>query len=188
MDNEQKHTTEKPDDMIKELKDKIKSKMDVSKIFAGFITLFIGITFKDGDISSDLPKFGVLFIVASLILCVLSIFAYDHMLWPKGYWYDYQKKDPLVEKAYQERLMNEMLRSWRSLFFPGVICFSIGIFLILFERIGLIALFTHEGLGKWQNWILAAFFLVIIMLPILFWNRFWPDFGDSILEKKNVNK
>jgi hypothetical protein len=30
-----------------QLREKIKSKMDVAKFFAGFITLFLGVAFKD---------------------------------------------------------------------------------------------------------------------------------------------
>ena len=172
--------------MTKELKDKIRSKMDVSKFFAGFITLFIGLTFKEGDLNSLLLKFGILFIVVSLILCILSIFAYDHMLWPKKHWPRFQSEDQSNKEEYQRRLEEVMLHSWRSLFLPGVICFGIGMFLILLKRINLIGFFALGDLGKYQfwNWVLTTFFVAIFLLPIIFWKFMWPDFEKEEKSKK----
>jgi hypothetical protein len=118
--NEASHLKNDVTKMTDELKEKIKSKIDVAKFFAGSITLFIGLLFREGKMTFFLSKLGMVFLVISLICCVLCVFAYDYMLWPKDYWHKY-KKGQDAEIEFQKKLVKEMRRLCNTFFVPSVI-------------------------------------------------------------------
>lgn len=135
---------ERPGDATAELREKVKSKMDVAKFFAGFITLLVGILLKDGNLASLASKVGIIFFVASLGFCVAAVFCYDRLLMPREYW----TKIPEGERSedqFQDRLQEEMVRSWLWLFVPAVWCFGIGFLLVLANALGLKFQIPPEG-------------------------------------------
>jgi len=123
-------------DATAELRDKVKSKMEVAYFFAGFITLLLGILLTAGGVDSFLPKVGIVFLTASLGFCVAAVFCYDRLLMPREYW-TALPEDKRSEEGFQDRLQQEMVRSWQWLFVPAVLCFGIGFLLVLANVLGL---------------------------------------------------
>src|SRR5512138_2561462 len=92
--------------VTEQLRNKIKSKMDVGKFFAGFISLFLGISFQD---LSNLPAnsdplihysvaLGFLFILVSLAFSIATLFAYDRLLMPPEFW-NSKKTGPSINRV-----------------------------------------------------------------------------------------
>lgn len=109
-----------------QLREKIKSKMDVAKFFAGFITLFLGVAFKDiSNLAADpnsLIRFsaqgGMLFVLGALAFSVATMFAYDRLMMPPAFWNPPPNNDDLYL---------QMVDAWRRLFVPAVATFFIGL-------------------------------------------------------------
>lgn len=127
---------EQAETVTSELREKIRSKMDVGKFFAGFITLLIGILLNDGGPSLFLSKVGIVFFISSLGFCVAAIFCYDRLLMPREYWTALAKEEKTEEK-FQDHLREEMVRSWTWLFVPAVFCFGLGFLLVLSNAVGI---------------------------------------------------
>ena len=110
--------------------DKIKSKMDVGKFFAGFISLFLGIAFKDlANHAADTDRLisysvgiGFFFILAALAFSVATIFAYDRLLMPPKFWLRRENYSFVNEILY-----HEMRKAWVRLFRPAVGTFFVGL-------------------------------------------------------------
>jgi hypothetical protein len=142
--NEQKVT--------EELREKIKSKMDVAKFFSGFIPLFLGLAFKEMVASltskSDELVFwaawvGILFILSAFAFSIATMFALDRLLMPPELW----KIKP--EQSFNQTLKDEMVCAWRRLFYPAVIFFLAGV--------------TAFLVALTNNIILPVFILLIVM-------------------------
>ena len=118
-----------------QLKEKIKSKMEVAKFFAGFITLLIGILLEKKGLSSLWSKFGIAFLTSSLAFCTAAIFAYDRLLMPKKYSSALNEQNP-PDAVFEDRLKYDMVRSWLWLFVPAVVCFGIGFLLVIVQELG----------------------------------------------------
>jgi len=114
-----------------ELREKVKSKMEVAKFFAGFITLLVAFVLKDG-LDTALSKLGIVLLTASLGFCIASVFAYDRLLMPREYW-TVLSSDEGSAINFQNQLQEQMVRSWRWLFVPAIWCFGIG-FLLVFAN------------------------------------------------------
>src|SRR5437868_1852479 len=88
-------TTQKTDEEQTgiDLRDKIKSKMEVAKFFSGFLSLLLGFSIGNSNIFIEknpnafwLVWFGIAFIFLSLVFSVATLFAYDRLLMPKKFW------------------------------------------------------------------------------------------------------
>ncbi len=112
-----------------DLRDKLKSKMDVAKFFAGFISLVAGIALREsaGSVAANL---GLALIVLSLGLAVATLFAYDRLLMPPRFWFE----PPTDTHELNFGLRDEMISVWRCLFIPCVIAFFGGLLLLLAEK------------------------------------------------------
>ncbi len=112
-----------------QLRDKIKSKMDVAKFFSSFIPLFLGLAFKDmiTSLNSTDPEvywtawIGILSILLALAFSIATMFALDRLLMPPEFW----KSPPAA--SLNRTLKNEMVSAWIRLFYPAVLCFLVGI-------------------------------------------------------------
>jgi hypothetical protein len=102
-----------------QLREKIKSKMDVAKFFAGFITVFLGVAFRDlSNLAADSSRLvsffaqaGMLFILGALAFSVSTMFAYDRLMMPPALW----KVPPSNDDIY-----HQMVDAWQRLFVPAV--------------------------------------------------------------------
>lgn len=120
------------EEVTKELREKIKSKMDVAKFFAAFIA--ISITLSSSKLSDWIndtrqicylpPVLGVFLIVASLAFSVATMYAYDRLLMPPEFWEEAPKENLNIT------LYEEMKSTWINLFryavytfFGGLLCF-----------------------------------------------------------------
>ena len=149
--------------VTEELREKLQSKMDVGKFFAGFITLLIGILLQDGGLDeSFLPRIGIVFLISSLGFCVAAVFRYDSLLLPREYW-ELLPKEEKTEEKFQDHLVVQMVSSWRWLFVPAVICFGIGFLMVLAEALGL----KLNGSDDLVPALLVVFLIVGVLVPIL---------------------
>ena len=146
--------------VTKELREKVRSKMDVGKFFAGFITLLIGILLKDGNLNLPLSKLGIVFLVSSLGFCVAAVFCYDRLLMPREYWTALPKEEKSEEK-FQDHLKEDMVRSWRWLFVPAVICFGTGFLLVLANALG----FQRSSTFDPEPVILIILLIIGVLVP-----------------------
>lgn len=120
------------DTLVKQLQDKIKSKMDVAKFFAGFISLVIGIVPGGiGNLIADsfIAFLGLLLLLFSLSMSIVTLFAYDRLLMPPKLWYkppndDYYKKNV-------EILKEDMIHAWNHFFMPSVVALLGGLICLL---------------------------------------------------------
>lgn len=124
------------EDATTELREKVRSKMDVGKFFAGFITLLIGILLKAGGLDSLEEKLGIVFLISSLGYCIAAVFSYDRLLMPREYWTALTDEEE-AEEPFRDLLRELMVRSWRWLFVPAVWCFGIGFLLVLGNALSL---------------------------------------------------
>jgi len=141
------------DEVVKQLQDKIKSKMDVAKFFAGFISLVFGIVLKDfigtqfpasSDSESKIALVGFTFsenqialwgftlLLISLAGSVATLFAYDRLLMPPKLWsikpYNYGKYDYTKDL---ENLKEDMIFAWKWYFRPTVAALFGGLICLL---------------------------------------------------------
>ncbi len=157
---------------IDELKDKIRSKMEVARYFTGFITISTSLafdkihndTFQNFDWLEKLfIGFGLFTLSISLGLCIVTMYAYDRELMPYNFWSN--KKVNLTSEDQNNLLYCEMKKAWRRLFTPAVICFFISF--IIFEFI------------KFKNpYIVIVSFLGLIFVVIFYKN--YSDISDKI--------
>jgi hypothetical protein len=116
-----------------ELRDKIKSKMDVAKFFSGFIPVFLGLSFKEiiGATNSTVKVvyvagwIGIFLILSSLAFSVATMFSLDRLLMPPEFWRIRPSKPANMD------LKNEMIKAWLRLFYPSVLCFLGGVIAFL---------------------------------------------------------
>jgi hypothetical protein len=161
--------------VMAELREKLKSKIDVAKFFAGFITLFIGFLLTDGKLASAQSKFGIAFLISSLELCGASVFTYDHLLTPRRYWTalsEEERKENHLQDRFQDRLYRDMVSSWWWLFFPAVVCFVIGLLLVIMQELGLPHLCVNLDVGG--DLVLEILLAAAVVLPICFLIAKWP--------------
>lgn len=189
-------TTDPGNDAAKvtdELREKIKSKMDVAKFFTGSFTVLIGILLKEGKTGSLWSKAGMLFLLSSLGFCVAAMFAYDHLLWPKtylieNYWPNLKSKEN-PEECFHRKLEEQMLTSWRWLFLPAVACLGIGLFLLLVQESGLQP--QGASLGVADKRLLLTLLVLAFGAPIALCIATWPRFipkGERTMENDSAVK
>lgn len=90
--------TEKPKDLLADLKDKIKSKYDVAKFFLGAFVVNTGLILNAGVwgpegllhesplIDKILAGIAILAILVSLGLTAATLFSYDRLMMPESFW------------------------------------------------------------------------------------------------------
>jgi hypothetical protein len=124
-------STTQGDDTTQDLRDKIKSKMEVAKFFSGFLSILFALSIKDlksmteqGEITVIFPFvwLGVVLIFGSLAFSVATLFAYDRLLMPTLLWED----APVPVETARDILKERMAMAWRYLFLPGVVFFFAG--------------------------------------------------------------
>lgn len=147
-------------DVSTELRDKVKSKMDVTKFFAGFITLLLGILLHGEGSDSLLPKVGLVSLIASLGFCITAVFSYDRLLMPREYWTVLPDKGS--EEQFQDQLQAEMVRSWQWFFVPAVWCFGVGLLLVLADVLGL----RYQASQNQKGILLGALLTIAVVAPI----------------------
>jgi hypothetical protein len=121
--------------VMEELREKIKSKMEVGKFFAGFLTFLTGFLLKDGAPPHLLSKIGIVFLVGSIGFCVAAVFAYDTLLMPRKYW-GFPEHET-AEDRFADQLKANMVQSWMWLFVPAVACFGFGFVCVLIQALDL---------------------------------------------------
>ena len=161
--------------ITEETRAKIVSKMDVTKFFAGFISLLIGILLGQGRMNSGWSRVGIIFFLLSLGFCVAAISAYDHLLWPKEYlirvyWPELSKKQNW-EELFQERLESQLICSWTFLFVPALMSFGIGFAFLLMEQLG--AQLMPGTLGREGSFGLIILLMMIFGAPTAVWFAKW---------------
>jgi hypothetical protein len=153
-----------------ELRDKIKSKMDVTKFFAAAISLLIGILMKEGQTTSVRSRIGLIFFVSSLGFCIAAMTAYDHLLWPKQFLIKSDEMDS--DEAFNRKMREALLRSWCWLFVPAVLYFGIGFFLFLSQAIGLMPWPVSPLVQRWH--LLGVLLLFGFATPMVALVATWP--------------
>ena len=141
-----------------QLREKIKSKMDVAKFFAGFITVFLGIAFKDlSSLAADqnevvrfATQAGMLMILAALAFSVATVFAYDRLLMPPQFW-----SNPLYS---DDKLRHLMVRAWARLFVPAVGTFFASL-------LGFLIAVTRHVVPAVALWLVPVTIALLIYLP-----------------------
>ena len=151
-----------------ELREKLKSKMDVAKFFAGFIIIFIAFLLNGGKLTSLFSKIGIAFLISSLVFCIGAVSTYDHLLTPRKYWTVLDDKEN-DENTFQTKLSENMVASWWWLFVPAMVCFGIGVLLVLIQEFGIQSL-SGEG-GLFLTVLLFAAVLIPIVVTFAKWHR-----------------
>jgi hypothetical protein len=121
------------EELANQLREKIESKMDVAKFFAGFITLLIGILLEKKGLTSLWSRFGIAFLTSSLAFCTAALFAYDRLLMPMKYWSALDEQNR-KDGRFEDKPRDDMVRSWLWFFFPAVLCFGIGFLPVIVQE------------------------------------------------------
>ena len=158
-----------------QLRDKIKSKMDVAKFFAGFITLLIGFLLKDETLTPA-SKIGFVLLIASLGFCIAALFTYDHLLWPKEHC-ERKLRIKISDTNFQKHLGKKMVMLWWSLFVPAVGSFGFAFYFLLMQKLDLIKLTDYDN-GVWKGALKIAF-----ALPILGCLVMWPRMNKKTMSQ-----
>ena len=110
--------TEKPKDLLTDLKDKIKSKYDVAKFFLGAFVVNTGLILNAGVWGPDgllhksplidkiLAGIAIFATLVSLGLTAATLFSYDRLMMPERFWSGSSKPD---DKHWWERLLTSLL-------------------------------------------------------------------------------
>ncbi len=137
-----------------ELRDKVKSKMDVAKFFSGFISIFLGLSFKElisltnSQITAEYVAswVGIFLILISLGFSIATMLSLDRLLMPPELW-----RIPPTGPT-NRAIKNEMVKAWLRLFYTAVICFLGGVIAFL------------TALTK-QIYLPLAIFAVVVIVP-----------------------
>ena len=145
-------------EVMAQLENKIKSKLDTAKSFSAFISVMLGLIVAipgmigTNDTIKHVKVFsvGMILIFGSLILTLMTLFAYDTLHMPKLFWTSGPKRrrrrllkffDRFIPGWQLERpptpphwiLYSNMVRVWCLLFKPAVISYFIGITLVAYS-------------------------------------------------------
>jgi hypothetical protein len=127
---------------IEDLRDKIKSKMDIAKLLGGFITLVLGgVVLAPGrldELSRGGDRWAVYVAAVSFLIAIglylRTMYAYDTLLMPKRYWGEgapggrtprWLVRRPPSDAAWV--LYQNMLHVWTFLFTPATVAVAIGL-------------------------------------------------------------
>jgi hypothetical protein len=148
--------TEKPEALLKDLKDKIESKYDVAKFFLGAFAVNTGLLLNAGIWSRPeewrgapnaqlLAYAAIVFALVSLIFTAFTLFSYDSLRMPHSLWAEpsEQRKDSVPPKWSVSRppsqaqiiLYYEMMHIWSAFFMPAVISAFVAIGCLVFALV-----------------------------------------------------
>lgn len=139
-----------------ELRDKVRSKIDVAKTLGGAITLTLGWAMTSAKIQTGGVKaqLAAVALLVSLALYLAAIDAYDTLLMPPRFWKRWARSfsAPLA-------IHDEMIRIWKGLFMPATGALSIGLVLLVWALLKPV----------WQTWAaLAGGIAIVVTLNALF--------------------
>jgi phosphohistidine phosphatase SixA len=132
--------TEKSDDLLEDLKDKIKSKYDVAKFFLGAFVVNTGFLFSNTIWGAKAPTalwlivFGFLLALIALALTAATLMSYDSLLMPAEFWSGSTPVEPRADGIQLPKrwsvhrppsqahvvLFYEMIHVWRFFFIPAL--------------------------------------------------------------------
>jgi hypothetical protein len=145
--------TEKPEDLLKDLKDKIESKYDVAKFFLGAFAVNTGLllnagiwgrpeAWKGAPNARLLAYIAIVVALVSLIFSAFTLFSYDRLRMPPSLWAEpsKQRRDSDPPKWSVSRppsqaqiiLYYEMMHIWSRFFIPAVISALVAISCLVF--------------------------------------------------------
>jgi phosphohistidine phosphatase SixA len=142
--------TEKGTALATELKDKIKSKVDIAKFFLGALAVNASLLVNTNLWSTAGPDqwlvlgFGALMIFTGLLFAIATLSGYDALNMPSEFWAEAARLDAWQRRAWgTERsgresilrppseatvlLFYEMVNVWRRFFLPSLICSMAGV-------------------------------------------------------------
>ena len=142
--------TEKGTPLAKELKDKLKSKVDTAKFFLGALAVNAGLLVNTsvwnsaGSSQLAVLGLGALLIFLGLLFAVATLFGYDALNMPSEFWAEAARLDrrrtaPLAGEIPARRtvlrppseatvlLFYEMVNVWNRFFLPALICSVAGV-------------------------------------------------------------
>ena len=133
------------------LRDKIKSKIDAAKFFAGFVSIVFGILLKEviSNNTSLLPVVAVGLLIFSISASMSAIFAYDGLLLPPRF---VDEKASL--ESLNKKLLDSMGRAWTFLFLPSVVTFVLALIIFVAYQI--------ESVVAWTILVVAPLAALII--------------------------
>ena len=143
--------TEKPSDLLTELKAKIASKFDVAKFFLGALVVGTGLTLSDSvwNLTNRNAKLvagmGAFAALVSLALTAATLFSYDRLLMPQDFWAATDQEDGARGRGpswtvrrppaqAQMILYYEMVHIWTHLFIPAIVSAFVAVGLIVAAR------------------------------------------------------
>jgi hypothetical protein len=138
---------------IADLRDKIKSKMDVAKLLGGFLTVVLGFllaTLADEKkvefLNEQIWTVGLAFLLffASIVLYLATMYKYDSLLMPKRFWGEtragwLEKPSWIVERPPSSAhwvLYQNMIHIWTHVFTPATGCLLVGLGLVTYAVLG----------------------------------------------------
>src|SRR5215204_233522 len=145
--------TEKPEDLLKDLKDKIESKYDVAKFFLGSFAVNTGLLLNAGIWGRPeawrgapnarlLAYAAIVFALVSLIFTAFTLFSYDSLRMPPSLWAEpsEQSEDSDPPKWSVSRPPSQaqiiiyyaMMHIWSAFFMPAVISALVAIGCLVF--------------------------------------------------------
>src|SRR5262249_38578459 len=174
--------TEKSDDLLKDLKDKIKSKYDVAKFFLGAFVVNTGFLFSS-TIWGVSDVVALLFIMAGFFLGLIvlaltsaALMSYDALHIPPQFWTEAsggRKKWSVLRPPSQAHvvLFYEMIHVWNAFFIPALVCAfaSIASFIVamVHTRFAIVA-GREPGLADLAVMIIVAVTALLVPLVIYY--------------------
>lgn len=125
-------------DLEQQLRDKIRSKMDVAKILGGGVTVLLALFLDEGRLERlgdpvEVNLAAIAFITA-LLLFLATMDAYDSLLMPRPYWSNEPRalQRLAVTRRYSgdKAIYDAMVRVWDRLFLPAAVALTIGVILL----------------------------------------------------------
>jgi hypothetical protein len=134
--------TEKSADLLKDLKDKIKSKYDVAKFFLGAFVVNTGFLFSGSiwgvqdAVALRLIVVAVFLALVALALTAATLMSYDALQMPTEFWTEFSSKGRTASSTRRPNrwsvlrppsqahvvLFYEMIHVWNSFFIPALVC------------------------------------------------------------------
>jgi phosphohistidine phosphatase SixA len=192
--------TEKPKELLDELKDKVKSEYDVAKFFLGAFVVNTGLLLNAGIWSTRGSQGGftpadkvlvilaVIAAMASLALTAATLFSYDKLMMPEEFWSDNSRRSGTSTNGAKMAsrwtisrppsqahvvLFYEMVHVWKVFFIPAIVS--------AFLAIGLLVIaFAHRAMLVPDTWSfgVAIFATFILVAAFYYWKRSRLGFED----------
>ncbi len=164
-------------DATEALRTKIRSKMDVAKVFGAVGTGTLAFLLQDSAKSPEAERsawviVAMLAVGAGTVLYLATLFAYDRLLMPTAFWVSRHpprrswvaRRPPSSDRLI---LYQNMMHTWRWLFIPACLAIAVGL-----ASLGLAA---FSGSSGW--WVLGA--AAVAVAVGLWWGLQRPRVGAS---------